>query len=98
MGEIFYSIKELRVLAERWRVHFNTVRPHSSLGYRPPAPEAWLTSNNMGYGEVETSFALTTSPHPRLRLFGWTGNRATLNNPPVQKFGHATATAALPPT
>jgi transposase InsO family protein len=41
-GEIFYSIKELRVLAERWRVHYNTVRPHSSLGYRPPAPEAWL--------------------------------------------------------
>jgi putative transposase len=41
-GEIFYSLKELRVLAERWRVHYNTVRPHSSLGYRPPAPAAWL--------------------------------------------------------
>ncbi len=41
-GELFYSIKELRVLAERWRVHYNTVRPHSSLGYRPPAPETWL--------------------------------------------------------
>jgi putative transposase len=36
--EIFYSIKQLRVLAERWRVHYNTVRPHSSLGYKPPAP------------------------------------------------------------
>ena len=36
-GEIFYSIKELRVLAERWRVHYNTIRPHSSLGYRSPA-------------------------------------------------------------
>ncbi len=44
-GEIFYSIKELRVLAERWRVHYNTVRPHSSLGYRPRAPEASLTNN-----------------------------------------------------
>ena len=33
-GEIFHSMKELRVLAERWRVHYNTVRPHSSLGYR----------------------------------------------------------------
>ena len=43
-GEIFYSIKELRVLAERWRKHYNTARPHSSLGYRPPAPEAWLAS------------------------------------------------------
>jgi len=43
-GELFYSMKELRVLAERWRVHYNTVRPHSSLGYRPPASEAWMTS------------------------------------------------------
>ncbi|MDE1160631.1 MAG: IS3 family transposase [Acidobacteriaceae bacterium] len=43
-GEIFYSLKELRVLAERWRRHYNTARPHSSLGYRPPAPEAWLAS------------------------------------------------------
>lgn len=33
-GEIFYSIKELRVLAECWRVHYNRIRPHSSLGYR----------------------------------------------------------------
>jgi putative transposase len=30
-GEIFYSMKELRVLADRWRAHYNTVRPHSSL-------------------------------------------------------------------
>src|SRR5450631_4864994 len=39
-GEIFYSLKEVQVLAERWRVYYNTVRPHSSLGYRPPAPAA----------------------------------------------------------
>jgi putative transposase len=38
-GEIFYSLKEAQVLVERWRVHYNTVRPHSSLGYRPPAPQ-----------------------------------------------------------
>jgi putative transposase len=57
-GEIFYSMKELRVLAECWRVHYNTIRPHSSLGYRSPAPEAWLT-NNTGHGEVETA---TRSP------------------------------------
>ncbi len=59
----FYSIKELRVLAERWRKHYNTVRPHSSLGYRPPAPEAWLT-NNMGHREVETAtrFPLLHTP------------------------------------
>jgi putative transposase len=53
-GEISYSMKELRVLAERWRVRYNTIRPHSSLGYKPPALEAWLTSTNKWYGKVES--------------------------------------------
>jgi transposase InsO family protein len=39
-GEIFYTLEEARVIIERWRRHYNTVRPHSSLGYKPPAPEA----------------------------------------------------------
>jgi len=43
-GEIFYTLREAKVLVERWRVHYNTRRPHSSLGYRPPAPEATLPS------------------------------------------------------
>jgi transposase InsO family protein len=38
--EIFYSLTEAKVLIERWRQEYNTVRPHSALGYRPPAPEA----------------------------------------------------------
>lgn len=38
-GEIFYSLKEAQILIERWRVHYNTVRPHSSLGGKPPAPK-----------------------------------------------------------
>jgi transposase InsO family protein len=38
-GEIFYSLREAKVVIEQWRRHYNTVRPHSSLGYRPPAPE-----------------------------------------------------------
>ncbi len=37
-GEIFYSLAESKVLIEAWRRHYNTVRPHSSLCYRPPAP------------------------------------------------------------
>jgi len=37
-GEIFYSLKEAQVIIEQWRRHYNTRRPHSSLGYRPPAP------------------------------------------------------------
>jgi transposase InsO family protein len=63
-GEIFYSMKELRVLAERFRVHYNTVRPHSSLGYRPPAPQAIEGSTNQGHGEVEsqTRFPLLHTP------------------------------------
>jgi transposase InsO family protein len=40
--EIFYSLREAEVLIERWRRHYNTFRPHSALGYRPPAPEAGL--------------------------------------------------------
>ncbi len=38
-GEIFYSLAEVRILIDAWWRHYNTVRPHSSLGPRPPAPE-----------------------------------------------------------
>ena len=39
-GEIFYSLKEAQIIIEEWRQHYNTKRPHSSLGYKPPAPES----------------------------------------------------------
>jgi len=63
-GEIFYSMKELRVLAGRWQHHYNTVRPHSSLGYRPPAPSTVLTKASQGYGKVESTkrFPLSHTP------------------------------------
>jgi len=38
--EIFDTLWEAKILIERWRIEYNTRRPHSSLGYRPPAPEA----------------------------------------------------------
>ncbi|WP_298852615.1 IS3 family transposase [uncultured Ruegeria sp.] len=38
-GEVFYSLREAQILIEEWRRHYNTKRPHSALGYRPPAPE-----------------------------------------------------------
>jgi putative transposase len=41
-GEIFYSLKEAQIVIEGWRCHYNTIRPHSSLGYQPPASEAEL--------------------------------------------------------
>lgn len=39
-GEIFYSLAEAKVIIEAWRRYYNTERPHSSLGYKPPAPQA----------------------------------------------------------
>ncbi len=44
-GEIFTTLTEAKVLIERWRQEYNTVRPHSSLGYRPPAPETTEPEN-----------------------------------------------------
>ena len=41
-GEIFYSLAEARIVIESWRRHYNTVRPHGSLGYKPPAPEVFV--------------------------------------------------------
>ena len=41
-GEIFYTLNEARIIIEDWRRHYNTVRPHSALGYRPPAPETFV--------------------------------------------------------
>jgi putative transposase len=41
-GEIFDSLKEAQIVIEAWRCHYNNKRPHSSLGYRPPAPEVVL--------------------------------------------------------
>ena len=47
-GEIFYTLKEAQVLIERWRVHYNTQRLHSSLGYQPPAPQTILPPAPIG--------------------------------------------------
>ena len=41
-GEIFYTLHEAKIITGRWRREYNTIRPHSSLGYRAPAPEARL--------------------------------------------------------
>jgi len=44
-GEVFYTLKEASVVIEQWRRHYNSIRPHSSLGYQSPAPEVviWPT-------------------------------------------------------
>jgi transposase InsO family protein len=54
-GEIFYSLREAKVVIEQWRRHYNAIRPHSSLGYRPPAPEVIIPLGD-----------LTVAPRPPL--------------------------------
>jgi hypothetical protein len=46
-GEIYYALKEATIMIERWRIHYNTKRPHTSLGYRPPAPETIQIPNTI---------------------------------------------------
>jgi len=41
-GEIFYTLREAQIVIESWRRHYNTIRPHESLGYKPPAPEVFV--------------------------------------------------------
>ena len=43
--EIFYSLREAQIIIEGWRKHDNTQRPHSALGYRPPAPETTIPTD-----------------------------------------------------
>src|SRR5271165_6317308 len=58
-GEIFYTLKEAQVMIEHWRHHYNHIRPHSSLGYKPPAPLARMK---------EGVFATLATPAPSFML------------------------------
>lgn len=64
--EIFYSLKEAKVLIEMWRNEYNTIRPHSGLGYRPPAPPT--ISADKGRAAVEACSAALRSPPPRVHI------------------------------
>ena len=59
--EIFYSLEEAKVLTEQWRREYNTIRPHSSLRYRPPAPEALRPD------PFFLNLPKLNGPHPRLQ-------------------------------
>ena len=41
-GEIFYTLREAQIVIKSWRRHYNTIRPHASLGYKPPAPQVFI--------------------------------------------------------
>ena len=58
-GEQFSTLYEAQVLIERWRRHYHTVRPHSSLGYRPPAPETILPpADALAYAQLKPAQTL----------------------------------------
>lgn len=61
-GEIFYSLAEARVVIEAWRIHYNTARPHSALGYKPPAPEAIHWPSNRDGSAPQSAPALAPRP------------------------------------
>ena len=68
-GEIFYSLREAQVIVEGWRKHYNTARPHGSIGYRPPAPEVY--SPDLGAGlaaqpQPAPPALLTVAPRPTM--------------------------------
>src|SRR3982751_2284333 len=69
-GEIFYSLREAQIIIESWRRHDNSVRPHASLGYRPPAPEVFVPA-------FAAWPAALTRPAPPARLT--LAQRPTLN-------------------
>ncbi|MBN9446909.1 MAG: transposase, partial [Bosea sp.] len=64
-GEIFYTLAEAKIIVESWRRHFNTVRPHGSLGYEPPAPEVFIpamTARAAAHTRPATPPALAARP------------------------------------
>jgi transposase InsO family protein len=68
-GEIFYSLREAQIIIEGWRQHYNTVRPHASLGYKPPAPEVFvpgLTARPSPRDGSAPPAALPLAPRPSL--------------------------------
>ncbi len=67
--EVFYTLTEAQVLIERWRVHYNTIRPHSSLGYRPPAPETILPNpSRIAYTTFQPFLKGNCNPNQKLTL------------------------------
>jgi putative transposase len=65
-GEIFYTLQEARGLIEVWRRQYNTIRPHSSLGYRPPAPEVLIGPAPQTVFKDPASFKLAAVQNHRI--------------------------------
>ena len=61
-GEIFYTLNEAKIVIEGWRRHYNTIRPHSSLRYQPPAPEVLQWPATQHQPASPATPALATNP------------------------------------
>jgi len=61
-GELFYSLNEARILIEQWRIHYNTVRPHRSIGRRPPAPASWTIDSTTHHALHQSLFPPIPTP------------------------------------
>ena len=69
-GEIFYTLKEAQIIIEEWRKHYNTKRPHSALGYRPPAPETIVSMDQRPTNCVRRRQPMASrSRFPQIRPF-----------------------------
>jgi transposase InsO family protein len=67
-GETFYTLKEAQVIIEQWRHHYNHIRPHSSLGYKPPAPLARMKDGAFAIAQASApSFMHNTCSNTELR-------------------------------
>ncbi|MFD1663226.1 IS3 family transposase, partial [Streptomyces caeni] len=65
-GEIFYTLKEARIIVESWRRHYKTVRPHGSLGYKPPAPEVFIPAFARAALQPQPAMPPALAPRPSL--------------------------------
>ena len=65
-GEIFYTLKEAQIVIERWRRHSNAIRPHSALGYQPPAPEVFMPARPAAQPGPASPSALPLAQRPTL--------------------------------
>lgn len=62
-GEIFYTLREAQIVIESWRRHYNAVRPHQSLGYKPPAPEVFVPALGSPWPHSRATPALIATQH-----------------------------------
>jgi len=65
-GEIFYTLREAQIVIESWRRHYNTVRPHASVGYRAPAPEVFVPAPAATRPGSASPATLPMAPRPTL--------------------------------